>query len=745
MLKTPSLPPARRQTAAETSLDLSIGGMTCASCVRRVERALGKVAGVTSVSVNLATELARVTGASLSPAALAAAAEKAGFSASAVPEKPADIADQTRREALHVVLAFALSTPLVVSMALHMAGSRFHLPGWSEALLATPVQFWLGARFYIAAWAAMRARAGNMDLLVAIGTSAAYGLSLGTLLWAPSGPHDPAPPLYFESSALLISFILLGKFLEGRARRSTADSIRALMALRPDTARIRRDGVEQDIPIAQLRLGDLVVVRPGERIAADGTLIEGGGSVDESLITGESLPVEKQPGAHLTGGSINADGWLVLRVSAIGSETTLARIVRMVEGAQASKAPIQRLVDRVSAVFVPVVIGLATLTLLGWMLAGASASVALLSAIAVLVIACPCALGLATPTAIMVGTGAAAQAGILIKDAEALGQAHSVDIVVFDKTGTLTEGHPSVSAIVPAMGTSATMLRIAASLQAGSEHPLARAVCKLAAQEGIAPAMVEEFRTLPGRGVSATVQGSMALLGNRRLLDELRIDPGALDAVALDLERRGQTVSWLILAQHLLGLIAFADTVKPSAEAAIAALHRQGIRTVMLTGDSQGVADAVAARLGITEVQAGVLPEGKALAIEALCRQGRVAMVGDGINDAPALAAADLGIAMATGTDVAMETAGIALLRGDLALVPAALDIARRTQAKIREGLFWAFAYNVIGIPLAAAGLLSPVLSGAAMALSSISVIANALLLRRWKPSSGNAVSSTQA
>jgi Cu+-exporting ATPase len=732
------MPPESLIASPEPSLDLGIQGMTCASCVRRVERALGKVPGVTAVAVNLATERARVTtneGTAVLPA-LFAAVEKAGFTAAAITDAAiAPVGDPIRRERIHVLLAALFSAPLVISMVLHMAGSQWHLPGWSEFLLAAPVQFWLGARFYVAGWKSVRVMSGNMDLLVAIGTSAAFGLSTFNLLSGTPGHHGEPPPLYFESAALLITFILLGKWLEGRATRSTADAIRALMALRPDTARVRRAGAEIDIPIAQLRRGDLAVVRPGERIPADGELVEGGGSVDESMLTGESLPVEKTQGAHVTGGSISSDGLLVLRVTATGTETTLARIVRMVEGAQASKAPIQRLVDRVSAVFVPVVLALAALTFAAWLLAGADAGTALLNAVAVMVIACPCALGLATPTAIMVGTGAAARHGILIKDAQALEHAHAVRIVAFDKTGTLTEGHPGVTDIIPAAGaTRADILRLAASLQAASEHPLARAVCSLAATEAVAPLAVEAFRSLPGRGVRATLDGAPLLLGNRRLLDELGIAPGALADVATGLESQGRTVSWLVHGPHLLGLLAFGDTIKPTAAGAIAALHHEGIRTVMLTGDSQGAANAVAKSLGIDEVQAEILPERKQDAIRILRQSGPVAMVGDGINDAPALAAADVGIAMATGTDVAMETAGIALLRGDPALVPAALDIARRTHAKIRAGLFWAFAYNLLGIPLAAFGLLSPVIAGGAMALSSISVVANALRLRSWAP-----------
>ncbi len=719
--------------AGRVEHDFEVHGMTCASCVSRVEKVLAKVPGVTEVAVNLATERARVTAleAAVAPEALFAAVTKAGFEPRRLPESPTAQVPGGSREGLHVLIAALLSAPLVINMGFHLTNAPWHMPPWAEFALALPVQVWLGARFYVAGWKALRAGSGNMDLLVALGTSAAFGLSAWAfaLDWL---DIDDELPLYFESSALLITFILLGKWLEGRAKRSTAASIRALMALRPDTARVRRGHAEIDIPIGQVRHGDLVVVRPGERIPADGILAEGGGSVDESMLTGESLPVEKEPGARVTGGSISADGLLIVRVTATGAETTLARIVRMVEGAQASKAPIQRLVDRVSAVFVPVVLVIAAVTFGGWMLAGAATEDAIMNAVAVMVIACPCALGLATPTAIMVGTGAAARHGILIKDAEALERAHGLATIAFDKTGTLTEGRPSVTDVAPVPGASRSdLLSLAAGLQTGSEHPLARAVLALAAVEGITPKPVMGFRSLPGRGVRGEIEGATILLGNRRLLTEQGIDPG--DA-ATTFEAEGRTVSWLLRDGKLLGLMAFGDTIKPTAKAAIAALTRLGIRSVMLTGDSAGAARAVATALGITEVKAEILPEDKEAEVRALRQRGPVGMVGDGINDAPALAAADVGIAMATGTDVAMETAGIALLRGDPALVAAAIDISRRTYRKIRQGLFWAFAYNVLGIPLAAMGWLSPIVAGAAMALSSISVVTNALLLRGWTP-----------
>jgi P-type Cu+ transporter len=727
--------------ADATGIQLQIEGMTCASCVARVEKALAKVPGVSSASVNLATERATVNALPSVPvAALKAAVEKAGYAAKDVEASP-----PAARPGLPtwwpVALSALLTLPLIAPMLLAPFGIEWMLAGWQQLLLATPVQFVLGARFYRAGWKALRAGSGNMDLLVALGTSAAYGL--GVYLWWAHAGHG-AQHLYFEASTAVITLVLLGKWLEGRAKRQTADAIRALQALRPTTARVLREGVEVDLPIEQVAPGDRVRVRPGERIAVDGEVIDGRSHVDESLITGESLPVAKAVGDRVTGGAINAEGVLTVKTLAVGAETTLARIIRMVESAQAAKAPIQRLVDRVSAVFVPVVLVIAALTLAGWVIATGDWTQAVINAVAVLVIACPCALGLATPTAIMAGTGVAAQHGILIKDAEALEVAHSVTTVAFDKTGTLTEGRPSLAAVLAAPGTSRDdVIRLAAALQQTSEHPLAHAVMERVRSTGLVVPPSREPKALPGRGLTATIGDQTLALGSTRLLRELGADPGALAADAQALERDGRTISWLIRqaggAATTLGLLAFGDTIKPSARAAVARLQQLGIRTVMLTGDNAGSAGAVARELGIDEFRAEVLPENKAEVVQELRRAGRiVAMVGDGINDAPALAAADVGIAMSTGTDVAMETAGITLMRGDPRLVPDAFDVSRRTYATIQRGLFWAFAYNIVGIPLAAMGLLSPVIAGAAMAFSSVSVVANALLLRRWRASAND-------
>ncbi|WP_321925663.1 heavy metal translocating P-type ATPase [Paraburkholderia guartelaensis] len=746
---------------ATEAATFAIGGMTCASCANRVEKALARVPGVAGVSVNLATEQATVN--TRSPLTgelqdlLVAAVKKAGYEATplaadadtATPAKSAAASDEARREWRAVLISAVLTAPLVLPMFGHWLGLDWMLPATVQLALASVVQFVFGARFYRAAWKAVRAGAGNMDLLVALGTSAAYGVSVYAML---AHPGDMAH-LYFEASAVVITLVRFGKWLEARAKRQTTDAIRALNALRPDRARIRVDGAhganaeEREVPLAQVRVGAVVVVRPGERLPVDGVVLEGRSHIDESLITGESLPVPKAPDDPVTAGSINGEGAIAVRTTAIGAETTLARIIRLVESAQAEKAPIQRLVDRVSAVFVPAILVIAVITLGGWLFAGASAETAILNAVAVLVIACPCALGLATPAAIMAGTGVAARHGVLIKDAEALETAHNVSVVAFDKTGTLTLGQPSLTAFETAEGREhGEALALAAAVQRQSDHPLAKAVvqayevqakAQANAQAPGALAVAAHARAVPGRGVEAEVNGRRLAIGSGRWLDELALAvPPALAARARSLEEAGNTVSWLFEPHGgVLALLAFGDTVKPSAHEAIANLKAMGIRSVLVTGDNAGSAAAVAAQLGIGEVHAQVLPDDKARTIRDLKIKsgGIVAMAGDGINDAPALAAADIGIAMATGTDVAMHAAGITLMRGDPALVAAAIDISRRTWRKIQQNLFWAFIYNLIGIPLAAFGLLNPMLAGAAMAFSSVSVVTNALLLRTWK------------
>lgn len=730
------------------SIALQIGGMSCASCAGRVEKALLKVPGVLNASVNLATEKATVEALSgVTFSLLVAAVAKAGYTADPVAEQRAETTRNRLPEWWPIALSASLTLPLMAPMLLGLVGVDWMLDGWVQLALATPVQFWLGWRFYSAAWKAVKAGAGNMDLLVALGTSAAYGLSLYLLV---QRGHEGAFHLYFEASAAIITLVLLGKWLEARAKRQTADAIRALNALRPSIARVLVDGQEVMTPVERLTVGDLVVVRPGERIAVDGEVVDGQSHVDEALITGESLPVAKSTGDKVTGGSINGEGLLHVRTMATGTETTLARIIRLVESAQAAKAPIQRIVDRVSAVFVPAVLLIAVATFVGWMMYSGNWEQALINAVAVLVIACPCALGLATPTAIMAGTGVAARRGILIKDVEALELAHSVTAVAFDKTGTLTEGKPALVAFEPAEGIAKeTVLQIAGALQQTSDHPLAHAVMEKVRELGMALPAVSEAKVLPGRGLQARLDGTQILLGSARLMQEQGVAPGKLAAVAAALESEGKTISWLLRqsdsGSELLGLLAFGDTIKPASYQAVARLRQLGIKTVMLTGDNQGSARAVSAELGIDEVRAELLPADKSNAIQALREQGYVvAMVGDGLNDAPSLVAADVGLSMSTGTDVAMEAAGITLMRGDPRLVADAFDVSRRTYRKIKQGLFWAFAYNVSGIPLAAMGMLNPVVAGAAMALSSVSVVANALLLSHWRGSATTGVERTE-
>jgi len=758
---------------SELSSDIGIGGMTCASCVARVERAIAKLPSVASVSVNLATESARVTWAQpqaeepieTQQARLRRAVRDAGYEPLAA-EHLEHQPDGAWMGFMPIALGLLLSAPLVLPMLGDAMGQHWMLPALWQFLLATPVQFVLGARFYKAGWHALLAGSGNMDLLVALGTTAGWVLSVWLWLSAPTGAMVH---LYFEGSAVVITLVLLGKWLEARAKRQTTDAIRALHALRPARARvITRDG-EVEIPIEELLVGDRLVVLPGERFAADGLVLEGQTQVDESMLTGEPLPVPKRLDSRVTGGSINGEGRVVARINATGTATVLANIIRLVEDAQAAKAPIQRLVDQVSAVFVPVVLVLALVTLLAWWFTGHSLEVSLIHCVAVLVIACPCALGLATPAAIMAGTGVAAKFGILIKDVQALEVAHKVDTVAFDKTGTLTVGQPLLLSIhtMQEMGATGdaplhladlsahtkTLLALAASLQSGNEHPLAHAVVQAANQHGVAYQAPESVAVFPGLGCEGSVQGRQLLLGSLRWMTELDLPIGEWQAHAATLQTQGASVSVLVeRAPHglfPLAVLAFGDEPKPGAKAALATLRARGLRLVMISGDNAGAAHAMAARLGLhaAEVHAEVLPGDKAALVKSLQQNPRgqphvVAFVGDGINDAPALVSADVGLAMAnlnadgqrSGTDVAMQAAGITLMRGDVVLVAGALDISARTVAKIRQNLFWAFAYNAAGIPLAALGYLSPVVAGAAMALSSVSVMTNALLLKRWRP-----------
>ena len=703
---------------------LKIDGMSCASCVGRVEKALAAIPGVLKAEANLATESAQIEAlaGTVRPQALAAAVEGAGYTARASENASTQAAPD--REPLYVTLALALAVPFVVDMIFGLG-----LPAWAQFALATPLQFVLGARFYRGTWRAARARTANMDTLVALGTSAAYGLSLW--LWLSGhGAH-----LYFEAGAVVIALVLLGKWLETRAKRRAGDAMAALTRLQPTIAHLRDGDSLVDRPIDEILTGQRILVRPGERIPLDGIVRSGESEVDESLLTGESRPVPKAPGAAVIGGAINGNGLIEVEATTVGSASRLARLVRLVERAQASKAPVQRLVDRIAEVFVPIVLAIAAASGLGtWLLAGDPVQ-ALINAVAVLVISCPCALGLATPAAVSVAIGTGARAGLLIRDAEALDAACRVDVVVFDKTGTLTEGRPQVTDIEALTGDRATLLTQAASAQLGSEHPLARAMVERARNDGLALSPPDELRARPGYGVEAEFGRRLVHVGNRRLMEALGIATDPLAAAAAALEADGKTAVFVAIDSRLAGLVAMADTVRDSAHDAIHALAKRRISVIMLTGDNRSAAEKIAAGLGNVRVIAEVMPEDKVTEIERLRKQGHVvAMVGDGVNDGPALAAADLGIAIGGAAEVAMEAAKVALMRTDLRLVPALLDLGRRSHAKIVQNLFWAFVYNLVGIPVAAIGLLSPVVAGAAMAFSSVSVVANALTLRSWRP-----------
>ncbi|MFO1369726.1 MAG: heavy metal translocating P-type ATPase [Marinagarivorans sp.] len=725
-------------TLATDEAIFTLEGMRCASCAGRIEQALLATAGVVTASVNFASERAQVQMlAGTSRQALIEAVTRAGYGVAqeAVPALHPATKPRVDKHLRACGLAIVLTLPLLIPMVLAPFGLQLMLPGWVQLALAAPVQFWFGRHFYAGAWRALKAGAGNMDLLVALGTSAGFGLSVYQLFLNHS--HQGMPHYYFEASAVVISLVMLGKWLEQRAKRQATSAIAALHQLQPPLA-WRREGAQvRQVAVESLVPGDWVVVKPGERIPVDGALQEGQSHVDESMLTGESLPVAKGPGDKVRGGTINLDGQILVQAEAVGSETTLAKIIRLVESAQAAKAPIQRLVDKISGVFVPVVmvLALSTFLLTGWL--SGDIEEAILRAVAVLVIACPCALGLATPTAIIVGTGVAARFGILIQNADSLEIAFRISHVVFDKTGTLTQGGPSLVAQIPAKA-GLNLLATAASLQTASTHPLAKAVLSAAQHEQLILRPVSEAKVLPGLGIEGVVEAQRFQLGSGRLMHTLGVDTQCLQEQARQLESQGHTVSWLAEVSprlQLIGLLAFGDTLKPEATSALQQLHALGIHTLLLTGDNQGSADHVAQQLGIQTVIANALPADKAqLITELKAAHHRVAMVGDGINDAPALAAADVGIAMASGADIALHTAGITLMRNDPRLVASALDISKRTYRKIQQNLFWAFVYNLIGIPLAAMGYLNPMLAGAAMAFSSLSVVGNALLLKRWRP-----------
>ena len=739
-----------------------VGGMTCASCVARVEQALSSVPGVISANVNLASERATVEyveGAEI--ANLRRAVKEAGYELGSEAETLEDVTVAARREIRTMRNRFVLA--IIFGALILVLGFGPSFVGRSYLLwaLATPVQFWAGWRFYRGAWGALRHRTADMNTLIAVGISAAYFYSVVAILFPGlfvAAGREPA--LYFDTAALIIGLILLGRFLEARARGQTSEAIKKLIGLQPKSALVIRDGEEMEISVEDVQVGDLVLVRPGERVPVDGIVRQGYSSIDESMITGESIPVEKKIGDEVIGASINKTGSFQFEATKVGKDTTLAQIIRMVEEAQGSKAPIQRLADVIASYFVPIVIGIAIATFIIWYFLGPAPAFtfALLNFVAVLIIACPCALGLATPTAIMVGTGKGAENGVLIRSAEALERSHKINTVLLDKTGTLTRGEPKVTDIVAIPSSSQEeVLRLAASAEHGSEHPLGEAIVRAALEKKLELSPASDFDAIPGHGVEASVEGKKLVLGNLRLIEDRGLSLNGLEEEAERLWAKGKTVMFLGLDSQVVGIIALADTLKPNAKVAVDALHNIGIEVVMLTGDNRRTAEAIAREVGIDRVLADVLPEHKAQEVKRLHDEGKVvAMVGDGINDAPALAQADIGIAIGTGTDVAMETGDITLISGDLGGIVTAISLSKRTMRTIKQNLFWAFAYNTALIPVAAGvlylafghigvpsglhfvlgdyGFLNPILAAAAMAASSITVVSNSLRLRSFKP-----------
>jgi heavy metal translocating P-type ATPase len=693
--------------------EFDVGGMTCASCARRVEKALASVPGVVDAAVNLPLERATVrTERALDPASLEAAVSAAGYELHASGGEPAAAGDDDAADLRALLVAAALTVPTVL---LAMLGPMHGRILWVQAALTTPVLFWAGRRFYVNALKQARHGTANMDTLVALGTSAAYGYSVVSLF-----THDE---VYFETAAVIVTFILLGKHLESRSRSRASQALRSLLRLGAKQARVVRDGDEVLVPVDRVAPGDLVRIRPGERIPADGIVRGGRTAIDESMLTGEPVPADKDPGDEVYGGTLNASGSILVEATRVGADSALAQIARLVQEAQSRKAPIEHLADRVSGLFVPVVLALAAITFAGWMVTGHAAEDAIVAAIAVLIIACPCAMGLATPAAIMVGSGRGAQIGILIKGGDVLERSGRLDTVVFDKTGTITHGRISVTDAIPD-----DVLALAASVEGPSEHPVARAIVAAARERGIVPEPVEDFESTAGLGVSGRIGGSVVRAGRAELAGLAESDTAAA------LEAEGKTVIRVSRDGVAQGLVAVADTVKPTAAQAVRRLHDQGMRTLLITGDNRVTASAVAAAVGIDDVRSEVLPGDKAGAIRALQSEGRtVAMIGDGINDAPALAQADLGVAIGTGADVALEAADLTLVGGDPLAAAAAIDLSRRTLRTIKQNLFWAFAYNVVMIPAAALGWLSPMIAAGAMAFSSVSVVLNALRLRTFE------------
>ncbi|GLX67942.1 heavy metal translocating P-type ATPase [Paenibacillus glycanilyticus] len=737
---------ADAQSNEHNQATLDITGMTCAACANRIEKGLNRMPGVAMATVNFAMETARVDyePGQVTVQDLERKVEQLGYSAaeraeSVVADKNAEREGQIRK----LIISAVLSIPLIWSMVGHFTfTSWLYVPElfmnpWFQLVMATPVQFYVGRSFYVSAYKAIRNGGANMDVLIALGTSAAYFYSLyASVKWATNGSmmhHDPE--LYFETSAILITLVLLGKLFETLAKGRTSEAIKSLMGLRAKTATVIRDGEELVIPVEQVVKGDLVIVRPGEKIPVDGVVAEGASAVDEAMLTGESLPVEKNAGDPVIGATINGNGILKVQATKVGADTALAQIIRVVEEAQGSKAQIQRVADVISGIFVPIVTGIAVVAFLVWLIwiKPGNVTAALETAIAILVIACPCALGLATPTSIMAGSGRAAELGILFKGGEHLEQTHKVDVILLDKTGTVTNGKPSLTDIMVADGSDEEQfMRLVGGAEQLSEHPLAVAIADGIRERGIPFAQADSFAALPGFGIKASLEGKSVLIGTRRLMEESGIHAEEFYPVMSGLEEAGKTAMLVAIDGQYAGILAAADTIKDSSKAAVQRLKALGIQVVMVTGDNERTALAIARQAGIDQVLAEVLPEGKAAEVKKLQQQGHiVAMVGDGINDAPALATANIGMAIGTGTDVAMEAADVTLMRGDLESIPDAIYISRMTMKNIKQNLFWALGYNTLGIPIAAIGLLAPWVAGTAMALSSVSVVLNALRLQK--------------
>lgn len=734
-------------TVKET-VDLQLEGMTCAACALRIEKGLNKLPGVKQATVNFALETAHVeySPGEVSIHDLQKKVNQLGYKASLKTEKEAnqdhrgkEIQNQKRK----LLFSAILSLPLLWSMVGHFSftswiySPEIFMNPWFQLLLATPVQFYVGRQFYVGAYKALRNGSANMDVLIALGTSAAYFYSVyQTIIWSSgNGGAHHVPALYFETSAVLITLVILGKLFESLAKGRSSEAIKSLMGLRAKTAIVVREGQEISIPVDEVIVGDLVLVRPGDKVPVDGEVVEGVSTVDESMLTGESIPVEKKAGDAVIGATVNKNGVLRIKATKVGKETALAQIIKVVEEAQGSKAPIQRIADVISGIFVPIVVGIAIVAFLVWYfyITPGNFSGALEIAIAILVIACPCALGLATPTSIMAGSGRSAELGILFKGGEHLEQTHKIDTIVLDKTGTVTKGKPELTDVITD-GDETEFLTLVGTAEKNSEHPLAEAIVAGIQEKGLSLSGTEAFEAIPGFGIKAVVEGKEVLIGTRRLLERFEVDAkNAYDTMA-KLEESGKTAMLVAINKQYTGMVAVADTIKETSKTAVARLKDMGIQVIMITGDNTRTANAIAAEVGIDQVLAEVLPEGKAEEVKKLQAQGKkVAMVGDGINDAPALATADIGMAIGTGTDVAMEAADVTLMRGDLSSIPDAIYMSRKTMSNIKQNLFWALAYNSLGIPIAALGLLAPWVAGAAMALSSVSVVLNALRLQRVK------------